>query len=165
YAGKPTSKDGQDGSGWLYAHHAMSFPLKKKRNSSQEADMYLGYQISLLADSLLPDDKFPMVHVFLWSVLNDLEDYRVRFPFDDGKLEADRLITWANGDASKWTDRDWTFSLRLTSLNNRQNLVESVINPALALLQMKTAIEALPDDLPGLVFYPQSVVPEVSVLA
>ena len=59
---------------------------------------------------------------------------------------------------SKWTDREWTYSLRLTAMNNRQNLVDAVINPALALLQMKSATEALPDNLLGLVFYPETAV-------
>lgn len=164
YEGKVISKDRYDKSGWLITDTAVCFPLKKKKSTSPEPVMYICYQISMYGNGLMPSNKVPLLHVFLWSCAVDFdEELCIHFPYDDTSLIIDdaRLLVWGERQPSNWDGREWAFSIKLTSLNNRQNLLESVVNPALDLLQMKSAKEALPDNLPGLVLYRDSdVIPE-----
>lgn len=161
YQGEPINGCGYDASEYLTTDHAWSFPLKQKfKNRSADPDMYIGYQVSMCGTRIFPDEKAPMLHVFFWEGAIDFDECYVNFPLDEDStlsIDSSRLLVWGEKTPSNWMERQWTFSIKLTTMNNRQNLLESVVKPALALMEMKPAKEALPDDLPGLVIYPNTV--------
>jgi hypothetical protein len=69
------------------------------------------------------------------------------------RLEHNRLITWGDKDKD-WKSLAWAFSLRLLSLDSSQSLLDRIIMPAIMLIKDEPIITALPDDLPGLIIYP-----------
>ena len=160
YQGIPIHSFRNDTSEYLTTDHAWSFPLKQKGKRLPDPDSYVGYQVSMCGTGILPDGKAPLLHIYFWEGALDLVEYSIGFPFDEDStlsIDSSRLLVWGEKNPSHWMERQWTFSIKLTAMNNRQNLLESVVKPALALMEMKSAREALPDDLPGLVFYPNSV--------
>ncbi len=163
YDGNSVVEYRTDESDYLFTDLAKSFPLKKKFSSkSAPPDMYIGYQVSLLGDGIFPDVKAPLIHVFFWECKADFNDFYFSFPPREDSspsLDSSRLFVWGESEPSKWTERQWSFSIKLTDMNNRQNLLNSVVEPALSLLGRASAKVALPDDLPGLVLYPLNVLP------
>ncbi len=163
YDGNPVVASRNDKSDYLSTDLATSFPLKNKFSSQSAApDMYIGYQVSMLGDGIFQDAKAPLIHVFLWGCQADFDDFYFSFPLDEDSslsLDSSRLFVWGESAPSTWTERQWSFSIKLTDMNNRQNLLDSVVKPALSLLGMVSANDALPDNLPGLVLYPLNVLP------
>lgn len=158
--GKPIYEARIDDTNWAYTDISYSFPLKTK-GKNRKAEMYLSYQVSLAGDGVLQNSIFsgPLLHVCLWDSAINFEDSYMGFPIDpDYKHEviADRLIVWSSGQPESWKERSWTFSVGLVSLTSKDDLKKSIVQPALDLLKMVSVKEALPDDLPGLVLYPET---------
>ncbi len=154
---KPTYSGRYDDSGWVYRDIAYSFPLKAPRKKTGP-DMYFGYQVSMIGDGMqFPGNSEPLLHVFLWNCPIDLNEQYIHFPFvpDESLSVVDsRLAVWGEIDPSNWLDRQWCFSLRLTTLNGPEELLERVVKPTIALLKLGRARDALPDGLTGMMTYP-----------
>jgi len=153
--GKISSSEGWDDYGCVRTDFANNFPLVRKRKgpSPKQADLYFGYQISLLGHGINGSNKpEPLLHVFLWEVPADFENWWMQFPLelDSCQVENQVLIIWPNEDT---VYTQWTFSLRLTRLNSSESLEQQIVKPAMALLEGKSTEVALPKTLPGLVQY------------
>jgi len=154
--GKSTSAVNWDDYECVRTDLATNFPLARKRKgpSPKQADKYFGYQISLLGSGINGSNKpEPLLHVFLWNSPVDFDNAMMWFPFSEHDLcrvENQSLIVWPHEDARH---NEWTFSLRLTSLNSSESLEQQIVRPAMALLGGESAQDALPDTLPGLVRY------------
>lgn len=145
-----------DESGWIYTDFLYALPLKRKK--ARNVGMYLGYQISLTGDGIsYRENEEPLLHMFLWSGKPSLSDGRYYYMYYPQELpyslEDNRLIVWADESRDDRKNNEWTFSIRLLTLDSPKALIDRVINPAIELMRGKTAIDALPDDLPGLVLY------------
>lgn len=141
---------------------AGSFPLIQRKKRKEVIVAWLNYQISLFGDGVprclvdgVEQPYEPVLHVAHWTCEFSFEyDAYIGFPaqgWQPWRNEAQRLLTWGDSD-SPFGD-EWTYSLRLAQMEGDDALLRGVIAPALALLEGKPATEALPDDLPGLVFY------------
>ena len=153
--------------GWVITDSAYSFPIKTKGKGKKKTAMYLGYQISLAGDGIALNNgnRQPLLHVCLWEVPLGFDDGNyVSFPMESAseasfEIIDGRLLTW--GDVTpeiNWHDRGWTFSVLLTVLNNREDLLKYVVTPALSLLRGSDAKEALPENLQGLVRYSKPII-------
>lgn len=60
--------------------------------------------------------------------------------------------------AKQWSDRQWLFSLRLTTLNSSEELKRCIIDPALKLLRGETILSALPSSIEGLMHYTDTLI-------
>lgn len=158
FDGDIVQKNKFDPSGWMISASAKSFGLKRNRKADGP-ERYLGYQISLFGEEIPSGSGMPLIHVFLWDGPADFTNYSMAFPLDleSTSLDQGRLFCWCPEDGLGWQGRQWTYSLQLTAMNSRQDLVQSLLEPALALLAGKTTLEALPDSLSGLVRYPPEV--------
>ena len=157
----PRQSSRYDDSQWLCTGYAESFALSKQRASSNEIDAHVGYQISLLGDGLIPGVRSPLIHVFFWEGAADFDSdgHYLQFPLgEDATCSDERLLKWEPSNSASWIEGLWAFSIKLTSMNSRQDLLDSVVSPALALLRGKGSMDALPDSLTGLVLYPTDVV-------
>ncbi|SMF38716.1 hypothetical protein [Pseudogulbenkiania subflava] len=141
---------------------AGSFPLIKRKKRKDVIVAWLNYQISLFGNGVPPcvvdgveQPYEPVLHVAHWTCEFSFEyDAYIGFPaqgWQPWRNEAQRLLCWGDSD-SPYGD-EWTYSLRLAQMEGDEALQRCVIAPALALLEGAPAAEALPDDLPGLVFY------------
>lgn len=150
-------QDGKERSGL-----AGSFPLVQRKKRKEVIVAWLNYQISLFGNGVpsclvdgVEQPYEPVLHVAHWTCEFSFEyDAYIGFPARDWQPwqnVAQRLLTW--GDSESPFGDEWTYSLRLAEMEGDDALLRSVIAPALALLEGKPATEALPDDLPGLVFY------------
>ena len=169
-AGDPKVKWRPDDSSWVCTDVAFNIPLiantKRKTEPANtkrkaEPDMYIGFQISLARDGIaIPGNEKPLLHVFFWDVAADFDGYYTSFPMGEDEpasgLEVveNRILVWADEASNDWAARQWTFSLQLTSLNSKADLQKCIIAPSIALLSGKPILEALPANLPGLIFYP-----------
>lgn len=151
--------DRLDGSEWLYTDFACSFPLKSKGKGKKSVEQYLGFQTSMSGDGIeIPGNNEPLIHVFCWGYPVDFEDDYIGFPLDfedPHKVVNERLLLWGDQNAS-WNERQWTYSLRLMSINTIDDLNKYVVLPALDLLKGKGVCDVLPDEWLGkmLVRYP-----------
>jgi hypothetical protein len=151
----------RDDSDWVYTEVACSIPLKANGKGNKRPEMYLGFQISLVGDGInLPSNAQPqpLLHVFLWDCAIDLDEYCMSYPIgDENEIQIidKKVVVWGDVTSKNWTDRQWTYSLRLTSLNTEGDLQKCVVAPSLALLNGKTISEAIPDGLLGLIYYPE----------
>jgi hypothetical protein len=141
-------------SAWVYTDSACSFPLKSKGKRRTEG--YLGFQISMAGDGIaILGNAEPLLHIFFREVPVDFDDGDyIGFPLDveeSHKITNDRLLNWSEGQ--------WTYSLRLMSINSIEDLNKYVVEPALALLSGENVIDALPDEWLGktLIRYPDSL--------
>lgn len=170
-AGGVVYDDRMDENGWVYTDIVRSLPLMGKTLRNARAEMYLSYQISLMGNGMtFPGNDEPLLHVCLWAdKLNFDEDepQYMGFPltaYPNLFLQDCRLVRWGkpNGD---WKSSQWTFSLRLLSLDSSQALLDRIIRPAIALICDEPVKTALPDTLPGLVLYPEDIVPRAEECA
>jgi hypothetical protein len=158
-SGNQIYSERKDNHGWIYTDIANSFPLMgtEKRKVTE---MHLSYQISLTGNGMSShENDEPLLHVSLWAdPINFDDEYCMSYPLekdDSVSIEDKRLIVWGERN-DDWKSANWTFSVRLLTLDSSQALLDRVIRPALKLLQGKSASEALPDNLPGLVLYPDN---------
>lgn len=150
--------DCADDSGWVCTDIAYSLPLKNIDKRSKKTLAYLGFQISMTGMGIAaPGNHEPLVHVFLWEVPVDFNESYMEFPLEnDDEIQVcdELLIEWISEEKSdKWSDRQWLFSLRLTSLNSSEDLKRCIVEPALALLRGDSVLSALPSSIEGLIRY------------
>lgn len=144
-------------SAWVYTDSACNFPLKPQGKKGKNiAEGYLGFQISMTGDGIaIPENVEPLLHIFFWEMPVDFDDGNyIGFPLD---VEESHKIT--NNRLLNWNESQWTYSLRLMSINSIEDLVKYVVEPALTLLSGKNVIDALPDEWLGkaLIRYPDSL--------
>jgi len=153
---KHFSSYSMDDSSWVCTDIAYNLPLKNVGKRKTLA--YLGFQISMAGAGIAaPGNNEPLVHVFLWKVPVDFNEFFMGFPLEkDDKIRVldNLLIEWTpEEEIEKWSDREWLFSLRLTSLNSSEDLKRCIVDPALALLRGETVLSALPSSIDGLIHY------------
>ena len=154
-----------DESTWVYTDIAHSLPLMSQSFRKSRPEMYLNYQISMTGEGMFFDgNDEPLLHVSLWSdptCFKDNDASYMCYPLDPDspyQLIENRLIVWGDIEGG-WKEHEWSFSIRLLTLDSSQALLDCVINPAIALLRVTPgtlrtdALVALPDTLVGLVKY------------
>lgn len=150
----------RDDGEWVCTDFACSFPLKSQGKGRKSVELYLGFQVSMSGDGIeVSGNNEPLIHVFCWEVPVDFQDYYMGFPLDfedPHKVVDERLLLWGDQNAS-WNERQWTYSLRLMSINSIDDLNKYVVVPALELLKGKGICDVLPDEWLGkvLVRYPE----------
>lgn len=114
---------------------------------------FLTIQTSLHGDGIVPESKEPALHVYCWDEACDFdsdEKWYMGFPLadDPGELaiEDDRCLYWYKDNAAPWLDR-WCFSIRLAALTSPANLKSLAVIPSFKLLEGRSVLEALPDEL------------------
>lgn len=137
-----------DDSEWVLTDISNSFPLKTVKKN-RKAEKYLSYQVSVAGDGVLNE---PLLHMCLWDHPINFEDFYMGFPLDSSsnfKVIADRLIVWGSDTRNSWKDMDWTFSVRLVSINTEDDLRKWIVQPVLNLLKLNTEGGlVLPADFP-----------------
>lgn len=147
--GNTENKDRFDDSGWVANDQACSIPLKSTGKGNKSIEKYLGFQISMTGDGInILGNEEPLLHIFCWGIpINfDDKDY-IGFPLEDDadyphEILNECLISWGSWNGS-WCDKEWTYSLRLLSINSIDDLKKYVVNPALALLKGANIDEVL----------------------
>ena len=140
--------------GWVCTDVASSLPLMGKHRRKKKPELYLGFQISVAGDGVsFHGNNEPLIHVNFWenAVDFDQESY-MHYPLEEAQIKNNRLLFW-NHETEGWNKDEWTFSIRLLTLDSSQALIDRVIHPAIALLRGEEITKALPDDLIGLVIY------------
>lgn len=154
---KHFSSYSMDDSAWVCTDIAYNLPLKNV-GKSKKTLAYLGFQISMAGAGIAaPGNSEPLVHVFLWKVPVDFNEFVMGFPLEmDDKIRVlDKLlIEWTPEEEIKqWSDREWLYSLRLTTLNSSEDLKRCIVDPVLALLRGDPVLSALPSSIEGLIRY------------
>lgn len=146
-----------DNLGYIFTDMAYSFPLMGKSLKKSRAEMYLSFQISFIGKGMLfVGNEEPLLHVSLWTDAITFEsDYFMIYPLELDEpcsVKNQRLLAWVNS-GDDWKKNMWTFSIQLLTLDSSRALIDRIVKPAIALLKGESVTSALPDDLPGLVFY------------
>ena len=160
--GKSHTTYGYTRSRWSSTDSATSFPVQEKRRRRTKApDAWINYQVSVFGTGIPPlagdDDNSigPVVHVSYWQLATNMneEGTGMGFPLEQGDWDiADqRLIVWNSSDEGK--PLHWTFTIRLLDLNSEDALRSSILEPLRMLIAGDPPALALPDNVPGLVFY------------
>lgn len=147
-----------DSSDWLVTDIAGSLPLKSKGKGNKRIAAYLGFQISMTGYGIgIPGNGEPLLHVFLWDCAVVFDEFWIGFPWDESEFMVvdDRLMLWSEHGTAAWGQGEWQYSLRLIDLNTPEEVYRHCVAPALALLSNMAPREALPDDLPALLRYPE----------
>lgn len=166
----------QSDNGWVPTDYIWAVSFSKKSNNRDK--LWLGYQISLSGDCVnyrgckAPE---PLVHVFLWS---DIDSAELGFsggnymgfplePYQGLKLTSNSLIEWPITQGYNWFEKEnlrgWTFSIRLTSLNQLEDLETLIVKPAIKLIDsndVNGTLGNLKDK--GLVWYDDEIIPSYS---
>lgn len=143
---------------WVVIDYAFSLGMKPAGKGKSSVVRWLSFQISLAGEGTAAEgNEEPLLHICWFdSPINFEEDFcYMGFPLDEDdnpELENKVLFNWTP-DAKKWSEQQWAFSLRLTSLNTLDDIENKIIRPTVALLSGKTPIVALPLTLDGLVCY------------
>ncbi len=162
----PITNDRLDDGQWVFADQAVNFLVIDRDKRKTSVQRYFGYQISMMGSGIaIPGNLQPLVHIFCWSTPVNFDNNNfIEFPFGTEvpfKVIEDRLMYWvgtslSHPDHRRWSNCEWCFSLRLTSLNSEDDLRKYAIAPAMALLSGENILKALPDELlaGALVRYP-----------
>jgi hypothetical protein len=150
----------QSASQWTYTACAISIPVMEKRRRKVEPNAWINYQISLQGSGLpyqrdSQETIGPVVHVSFWHEATDFDEPQmsIQFPpaWEDWEIKDERLLSWDSDTEGGLAQ--WTFSIRLLDLNDEDALRTCILEPVRALLAGDPTTTALPDGLPGLVFY------------
>jgi hypothetical protein len=124
---------------WVYKDVARSLELGERSNSKTKR--YLSIQVSLSGEGIessKSDNKEPLVHVCFWEIpVNFNEDIYFSLGEADAHLKNNVLWDWSP-DASRWIEQEWTYSLRLTSINTIEDIRRKIVSPFIALTSNKT---------------------------
>jgi hypothetical protein len=115
---------------WFYDNYLLSIQL----NDST----HLGFQISLIGSGMnLDGNEEPLLHLFKWDTGEDvpvIDNSGMSYPLDTVEsnpvLWGDSFIVWQHGGYHL----QWTFSLRLVALKNKESLEKHIIEPINKLL-------------------------------
>lgn len=143
----------KDVSGWVQTDFSRSFPLARK--GKKRPQMYLGYQISLSGDAIAISEPEPLVHVYCWENPVDFSDWYMGYPLDGTSQPelVDNVVFWPCEATDNGRSSCWTFSIRLSVLNNPEDLDRNIIQPAVKLLKGEGAESSLLG-VTGLLIYP-----------
>lgn len=165
WVGDPLSDSALDESNWLYSDYIWGLPIGPQKNSRRK--IVVGYQISLLGTGTEIDsktDREALIHIFKFPDCNIgfNSSNHIGFPYpgnECGKVTERRLVEWPLENV-EWSgsSTQWFYSLKLVQINNKKDLETCVINPVISLIQGKPVLDAIPQNLPGLVFYDESSV-------
>jgi|GEM_PF-2595555 len=149
----------QDAAEWVYTDISYSIPLQYTRGPApQEPVRYLGYQISLCGNGIaFGENEEPLLHVYFWRHPSDFEESYMCPELLEGSIieHNNHLIVWPGRDGI-WQQSEWTFSLRLLTLDSTQSLLDRVVMPAIGLASLAAGADIadlLPENLPGLLAY------------
>lgn len=160
-AGSSTEHYQFSASKWTTAAYGISFPVMEKKRRKLVPSAWINYQISVFGGGIPPlagqdqESTGPVMHVSFWELETDFDDpgVFVEFPpaWDEWEIKNERLLFWENEKDGQFPQ--WTFSTRLLDLNSEDAVRTSIIEPVRALLAGEDAAVALPDNVPGLIFY------------
>lgn len=144
-----------DSGDWTLTDVAYSLALRRRRSTYG----HLAFQVSLDGEGIAAEGNAePLLHVCWWLGSNPLsfEDWNyMGFPLDHPEqvsVQNDALLAW-DADAEDPLDRQWTYSLRLVSLNTLGDIRAKIVDPTTKLLLGAQPGDALPLSLEGLVRY------------
>lgn len=128
---------------WVYTGVGISLPIaaKPKRLTSS----FIVVQISLAGEGIAAHgNQEPLIHIGQWGTPVDFDNIMMGFPCatDSGhdlSLEHDRVFRWSHRDY----EDEWCYSVRLTDINNPDDVQTQIINPLTALLSGASASQAL----------------------
>lgn len=150
----------QEGSnGWTWNFLQYSLPVKAKSSKSRGAEAYLHFQISLDGDGMThseTNNEEPLIHISFWekSWEPGTECYFCLWmdSNEEVKLQDQVLFTWPPVETTA-IEQNWTYSLKLTTLNSLTDIKEKIVGPVNALLNNPPALDAGLPDIEGIVRY------------
>lgn len=120
---------------------------------------HINFQISLNGDGMcgeLCHNQVPLLHVALWG---DRLDFDEDFYFSLANIHNDNNPTLVDGvlfswedNASDWSDQEWAYSLKLTSVNNIEDVKHKIIKPFFSFLE-KGVDTAILKKIEGIIHY------------
>jgi hypothetical protein len=142
-AGDWLSSYQEDDSGWLNTEIAGSLGLKKGRKRNPSGNVFIQASLIGCGMNAVGNDE-PLLHVGWWHDPIVFGETQMGFPMDSGEdyqlsLQDGRLFLWRH----KVAEDEWCYSLRLTDVNNLENLKRLVVAPLKQLLLGLPAGEVL----------------------
>lgn len=151
-----------DENAWILSDYVHYIGLKSNYKKKVDPEGYLSLQISLWQDGAKFDgNDEPLIHICWWNdeIRIDKDDNYFGSLFggdEDFELEENVIINW-NPETEITRDQRWSYSLRLTSINNLDDIRNKIVSPVTDLLT-KGIKETVPSiaKLDGIVFYERS---------
>ncbi|SDB43357.1 hypothetical protein SAMN05660653_02095 [Desulfonatronum thiosulfatophilum] len=142
--------------------YAFSLGLGQIKKGRSTTARWLGVQISLAGDGMcseIVENEQPLVHINLWNhpVYFDEELYMgpkikpVMSP-DSIVLINNILFDWTP-EKALWQDKEWTYSLFLTSLNTIDDIRKKIVQPVTELMKSASPEQAKLTEIEGVVRY------------
>ncbi len=150
--------DRTDDHEWVYTDYAFSLGLGQIKKGKPSTKRWLGIQISLSGDGMCSEvvkNEQPLVHICLWSVPIDFDEGEYMGPeleSTDVQLVDNILFDWAPEEQS-WQDKEWTYSLFLTSLNTIDDIRKKIVQPVTELMKHASPKQAELTEIEGVVRY------------
>jgi len=147
-----------DDYGWVLTDYAFSLGLGQIRKGTPTTARWLGIQISLSGDGMSSEvvkNEQPLVHICLWSAPIDFdEDYHMGPEMESAEIQLvdEILMDWAPEEES-WHDKEWTYSLFLTSLNTIDDIRKKIVQPVTELMKGASPEQAGLTEIEGVVRY------------
>lgn len=145
-----------DDDDWVYTDSCVFLGVGKRNG---KANKYINIQISLYGDGMrsgLDDNEEPLLHVSFRDDATDYEDgvYFSIADLDDAEvsLEENVLFNWGQ-IGCEWNKQEWTFSLKLTSINSIEDINSKIVKPLSALISGADIEKAGLKMIQGIVHY------------
>lgn len=152
------AKERYDDHGWVCTDYAFSLGLGQIKKGTPTTARWLGIQISLSGDGMSSEvvkNEQPLVHICLWSAPIDFdEDYHMGPEMESAEIQLvdEILMDWAPEEES-WHDKEWTYSLFLTSLNTIDDIRKKIVQPVTELMKGASPEQAGLTEIEGVVRY------------
>jgi len=156
--GKWSNRYREDASGWVFSDAVWTLPLTPKAKKAEP--LYLSIQLSIFNNNAEGGSiAEPLLHISCWeSPVDHKEDCYMGFPMEH--MTAATLHRLANGSARlfRWEAKTrqpdwWTYSVRLTDLNDVNDVRALITTPVAQLLEDVDAGERMLHDLPRVIRY------------
>lgn len=127
-----------DQNDWVLSDYAHYIGLKLKGKKKSDPIGYLIIQISLWQDGAeFVGNEEPLIHISWWDdpieIDKDNNYFGSLFGDDeDFVIESNILINW-NPEAKTIQEQRWSYSLRLTSINDLDDIRNKIVNPVIDL--------------------------------
>ena len=152
------SSERNDDYGWVCTDYAFSLGLGQIKKGKPITSRWLGIQISLAGDGMCSEvvkNEQPLVHICLWSAPIDFdEDYHMGPEIESSEIQLvdELLMDWAP-EEELWHDKEWTYSLFLTSLNTIDDIRTKIVQPVAELMKGASPEQARLTEIEGVVRY------------
>lgn len=99
----------------------------------------------------------PLIHINFWADKIDFDEIYMGLDLtnNDVLLQDGFFFNWKPG-VKHWFEQEWTFSLKLVSINTINDIQQSIIKPFIKLVQGNSHKDSGLAELPGLVRYEET---------